>query len=385
MNEEFEIVVTTLLGVEAFVAREIKRLGYGNVKTEDGRVTFWGDMTAVARANMWIRTGERVLIKVGEFYAETFDELFENVKALEWERWLTRESAFPVKGYTLKSQLASERDCCSIIKKAIVDRLSQKYGIEWFEESGALYKVQFSLMKNKAVLMIDTSGDSLHKRGYRQISNAAPLRETIAAAMTMLSYWKFEYPLADPFCGSGTIPIEAVMFKKNIAPGRMRSFAYESFYQADNLIKKNAVTEAEDSVRDIPLEIYASDIDGESVKIAEQNIEKAGLSNYIAPRILDAVDFKCNKPCGTIITNPPYGERMGSREECEKLYGRFGEMFGGLEDWSCYILTSDANFETHFGRNAAKKRKIYNGMIKCNIYQYFKNIKRNQKRTLKND
>ena len=371
MNEKFEIVITTLLGVEAFTAREIKRLGYDDVKTEDGRVTFVGDINAVARANMWIRTGERVFIKLGEFDAKTYDELFEGTKSLPWEMWITKNSAFPVKGHTLKSKLQSERDCQAIIKKAVADRLTQKYGISWFEETGAAYQIQFSLMKDRATLMIDTSGEPLHKRGYRPKSNLAPLRETIASAMVMMSYWKFEYPLCDPFCGSGTIPIEAVMFKKNIAPGLRRSFAYEDFEQFDSSIKKSAIDEAKDGIRDLPLQIYASDIDSDTVMIAEANIKNAGLSDIITPTVKNAINFKSDLPYGTIITNPPYGERLGDKEECEILYGQVGRMYSKLKDWSCYILAPDGNFEECFGKRADKRRKVYNGMIKCNIYQYF--------------
>lgn len=371
MNEKFEIVITTLLGVEAFTAREIKRLGYDNVKTEDGRVTFVGDINAVARANMWIRTGERVFIKLGEFDTKTYDELFEGTKSLPWEMWITKNSAFPVKGHTLKSKLQSERDCQAIIKKAVADRLTQKYGISWFEETGAAYQIQFSLMKDRATLMIDTSGEPLHKRGYRPKSNLAPLRETIASAMVMMSYWKFEYPLCDPFCGSGTIPIEAVMFKKNIAPGLRRSFAYEDFEQFDSSIKKSAIDEAKDGIRDLPLQIYASDIDSDTVMIAEANIKNAGLSDIITPTVKNAINFKSDLPYGTIITNPPYGERLGDKEECEILYGQVGRMYSKLKDWSCYILAPDGNFEECFGKRADKRRKVYNGMIKCNIYQYF--------------
>ncbi len=371
MDKEFDIVITTLLGLESFTAREIKRLGYEDIKTEDGRVTFRGDMEAVARANMWVRTGERVFIKLGEFYADTYDALFEGTKSLPWESIIDKNGAFPVKGHTLKSKLYSERDCQAIIKKAIADRLSQKYGAVRLSETGALYKVSFSLMKDIAVLMIDTSGEPLHKRGYRPRANLAPLRETIAAAMVMLSYWKFEYPLCDPFCGSGTIPIEAAMFKKNMAPGMKRCFAYEAFEGFDKSVKETVIEEAEDSIRDIPLVILASDIDSDTVMTAIENIENAGLGDIISPVVKNAKNFRSDIRYGTIITNPPYGERLGDKAECEALYGETGMMYSGLKDWSCYILAPDGDFEKFFGRRADKKRKVYNGMIKCNIYQYF--------------
>lgn len=371
MDNRFEIIVTTLLGLEAFCAREIKRLGYEDVKTEDGRVTFWGDKEAIVRANMWIRTGERVLIKMGEFSATTYEELFEGTNKIEWERWLGSRAAFPVKGYTLKSKLASERDCQAIIKKAVAKRLSAVYGIEWFEETGPIYQIQFSLMKDKVTLMIDTSGEPLHKRGYRRVSNLAPVRETIAASIVMMSYWKYEYPLCDPFCGSGTIPIEAVMFKQNIAPGKKRDFAYEKFDDFDIALKERALDEAMSSERNLPLMICASDIDKECIKITEQNAFNAGVDSYIKPVQMDAVTFSSNESYGSIICNPPYGERLGDIEECRGLYKEMGRMYRRLPDWSCYILAADEAFEEHFGKRANKKRKIYNGMIKCNVYQYF--------------
>nr|MCR4719026.1 class I SAM-dependent RNA methyltransferase [Bacillota bacterium] len=225
--KKFKIIIPCLFGLEALVAKELKWLGYDTLKTEDGKVSFLGDFEAVCRANLWLRCGERVLIEVSEFDALSFDELFEKTKAIKWSDWLPKDASFPVKGFCLKSTLASMRDCQAIIKKAIADSLSADYGIDWLPETGALYQIQFSVMKDKVTLMIDTSGDGLHKRGYRRISNAAPLKETIAAAMVMLSFWKFEYPLCDPFCGSGTIPIEAAMFKRNIAPGISRNFLAE--------------------------------------------------------------------------------------------------------------------------------------------------------------
>ena len=250
--DKFELIVPVLFGLEAFAAKEIRRLGYETTSVEDGRVTFMGDYEAICRANMWLRTGERVLIKVGEFDATSFEELFEKTYALDWERWIGKNDAFPVKGHCIKSQLASVRDCQAIIKKAVAKKLSSKYGIEWLSEEGANYQIQFALMKDRVTLMIDTSGDSLHKRGYRQNSNLAPLRETMAAAMVIMSYWKFEYPLCDPFCGSGTIPIEAAMFKKNIAPGLNRRFAAQEFSQIEAKAWEAAIEEAKSLEKDIP-------------------------------------------------------------------------------------------------------------------------------------
>lgn len=369
--DQFEIIVPTLFGLESLTARELKWLGYPDTTVEDGRVTFLGDWNAVLRANLWLRTGERVLIKVGSFEAETFDDLFEQTKALPWSRWLPKDAKFPVKGYSLKSTLASVRDCQAIIKKAVAASLEQDYGISWFPEEGALYQIQFAFMKNTVTLMIDTSGEGLHKRGYRRVSNAAPLRETIAAAMVMLSYWKFEYPFADPFCGSGTIPIEAAMFKRNIAPGLSRHFAAQSFSAIPEILWTEAREEAMAKKRDLPLLMQVSDLDPEAVRLAAGNAELAGVSDAVQPVVKNALDFSSELAYGTVITNPPYGERMGNRTECESLYRAFGKTYSKLENWSCYILTSHEQFETLFGKRANKKRKLYNGMLKCNLYQYW--------------
>lgn len=369
--DNFEIVVTTLFGLEALATREIRRLGYKTSSVEDGRVCFMGDWEAVCRANLWIRTGERILIKLGEFSAVTFDELFEKTKKIEWNNLIGKNDAFPVKGYSLKSRLASVRDCQSIIKKAIADKLSAAYGITWLEESGIKYQIQFSILKDKVTLMLDTSGEGLHKRGYRQISNIAPLKETLAAALVELSHWKFEYPLCDPFCGSGTIPIEAAMIKRNIAPGIKRSFAAEHFSQIHDTIWVRARDEAYSLKREVPLEIYAYDIDFQTVEIAKENAKKAGVGEFVKPQEGDARNIHFDMPYGTIISNPPYGERIGEIKECEKLYRDIGVNFKKLDKWSYYIITSNENFEKLFGKTANKKRKLYNGMIKCNLYQFF--------------
>ena len=371
MENKFEIVVPTLFGLEAFAARELRRLGYETTSVEDGRITFEGGWKDVYRANLWLRTGERVLIKVAEFKAVTFDELFENTKAVDWGAFLPSNCAFPVKGHSLKSQLASVRDCQAIIKKAIASKMSKTYGIEWLPEDGVQYQIQFALLKDRVTLMIDTSGEPLHKRGYRQYSNAAPLRETIAASMIMMSYWKFEYPLLDPFCGSGTIPIEGAMFKRNIAPGLGREFAVNSFEQMDKSIIDEAIEEAQSLKRETPLEIYASDIDPACVELTKENAVKAGVGDIINVTQKKAENIFLDRPYGSIICNPPYGERMGEKKECELLYKNIGKSFAKLDKWSYYILTSNEDFEKLFGKRASKKRKIYNGMIKCNVYQYF--------------
>lgn len=367
--EKFKIVIPCLFGLESLVSKELKWLGYETLTVEDGKVSFLGDFEAVCRANIWIRCGERVLIEVAQFEAVTFDELFEQTKKIRWADWLPKDAAFPVKGFCLKSTLASMRDCQAIIKKAVATSLSESYGIDWFSETGPLYQLQFSVMKDRVSLMIDTSGDGLHKRGYRRISNAAPLKETIAAAMVMLSFWKYEYPLYDLFCGSGTIPIEAAMFKRNIAPGISRNFLSENFTQIPLSVWSSARQEAHDKIRNTPLKIFASDIDSEIIPTAEQNAKIAGVSDAIKFTTFDATRFSSSESYGTIISNLPYGERL--KLDCEKLYKDFGHTFSRLDGWSCYLIASDENFEKHFGKQADKRRKIYNGMIKCNIYQYY--------------
>ncbi|MCC8161255.1 MAG: class I SAM-dependent RNA methyltransferase, partial [Oscillospiraceae bacterium] len=360
MMDKFEIIIATLFGLESLAAREVRRLGYETTSVEDGRVTFMGDCEAVCRANLWIRTGERVLIKMAEFTAVTFDELFEGAKRCEWSKWIGKNDSFPVKGYSLKSTLASVRDCQAIIKKAVADSLSTKYGISWLPEDGAEYRIQFSIFKDKVTLMIDTSGEGLHKRGYRQISNIAPLKETLAAAMAELSHWKFEYPLCDPFCGSGTIPIEAAMIKRNMAPGLSREFVSEQFNNIGSEIWNKARDEAKSLERNVPLEIYAYDIDADTVEIARNNAEKAGVGEYVVPRLGDARKIHLDMPYGTVICNPPYGERIGEIKECEQLYREIGVNFAKFDRWSYYIITSNENFERLFGKKANKKRKLYN-------------------------
>lgn len=373
-NERFEIVVPTLFGLEAMVSRELYRLGYDTNKVEDGRVTFEGDYDAVIRTNMWLRCGERVLIKVGEFKAEDQDGLFEGVKKLEWERFIDKNDAFPVKGHTTRSKLASDRNSQITIKKAIAERLGERYGIQWMPETGVTYQVQFTIIDDVVTVMIDTTGIALHKRGYRVKSNLAPVRETIAAAMVMISYWKFEEPLLDPFCGSGTIPIEAAMFKRNIAPGLMRHFAFEDFPQIDARMLQDAAEEARDDLhRDVILDISASDIDRTAVELTAENARKAGVGEFIKVSQCDARKVMADRQGGSIITNPPYGERMGELSECRKLYHSIGRAFAELDKWSYYILTSHEGFEKEFGRRADRRRKIYNGMLRCWLYQYYGN------------
>jgi putative N6-adenine-specific DNA methylase len=369
---KIELIAPTLFGIESVAAKEIRSLGYEGIKVEDGKVTFIGDISAICKANMWIRSAERIYVKIGEFEASTFDELFEGVRSLPWEEWIPENGQFPVDGYSLKSNLHSIPDCQSIIKKAVVERLKKKYKKEWFDENGPLYKIKFSLMKNKAVLMIDTSGEGLHKRGYRVMSNIAPLRETLASAMIMLSDWRYDRPLIDPFCGSGTIPIEAALIGANIAPGLNRKFTSEKWGQIPKKLWLDTRKEAHSLIKmDVELNIRGYDIDESAVKLSINNAHKAGVNQYVKFAKKPLKDLRTDDMYGILICNPPYGERMGEIKEVEKLYREMGRVFTSLNTWSYYIITSHENFEKLFGKKATKRRKLYNGMIKTTYYQYF--------------
>ncbi len=370
---KLQYVATCLFGLEKFLGEEIDALGYKRIETMDGRVTFEGDISAVARANINLRFAERVYIKLGSFEATSFAELFDGVSALPWENFIGREDTFPVKGHAIKSTLYSVPDCQSIIKKAVVKRLGEKYGISWFAETGVKYQIEFFIFKDVATLMIDTSGEALHKRGYRPVSGAAPLRETLAAALAKTSRPREDVLIWDPFCGSGTIAIEAAMMMKNIAPGAKRSFAAETFPQISSDIWESARKEAENNINfDTKFEAYASDIDDECLAIAKDNAERAGVSDMIKFFNKDALTLEPVERRGTIVCNPPYGERLMTPAEVEKLYREMGKVFSALSPWQIYILTSYENFERVYGRRADKVRKLYNGMLPCNLYQYFK-------------
>lgn len=372
--ERFDIVVTTMFGLEALAAKEIRNLGYEVSEVTDGRITFLGDYEAVARVNLWLRTGERVFIKVGEFEAVTFDELFEKTKELDWSRWLYKDSEFPVGGFCVKSKLFSVRDCQAIIKKSIVEALSKKYNMSWFAETGVSYRIEFSIIKDKVTLMIDTSGNSLHKRGYRRSSNMAPLKETIAASIVSLSRFSYNGVFADPFCGSGTIPIEAAMIAKNIAPGLYRHFAFESFKQIPKSILKDAREEALSEIRKTNLRVLASDIDYDCVDLTIHNAKLAKVNDIILVKRLPVSEFKSDETGGTIVCNPPYGERLLDLKESEKIIKDLGRVYKGLKGWNMFVITPNENFEKLINKPATKKRKIYNGMIKCDLYQYFSKI-----------
>ena len=370
-------VATCLFGIERLLADEIEALGYKRTETMDGRITFEGDEYAMARCNLWLRTAERLYVKIGSFEADSFDSLFEGTKALPWEEWLDKNACFPVTGHSLKSKLFSVPDCQAIIKKAVVERLKSKYGINWFEESGAKYRIEFFIFNDKVTLMIDTSGTPLHKRGYRLASNDAPLRETLAAALVKLSRPREGVLFWDPFCGSGTIPIEAALMMTNTAPGLSRSFAAEEFAFVTKNIFSEARKEAEAAkISAEGFEAYASDIDPKFVSITKGNIRRAGVGDHVKPFVANALDITTEGRRGTVVCNPPYGERLSDRADCEKLYAAMGEQFAKLGAWQIYILSSHEDFESLYGRKADKVRKLYNGMIKCNYYQYFRTPKR---------
>jgi len=369
---KYELVATTLLGIEAITAKELEELGIEVLKVEDGRVTFAGDEITICQANTWLRTAERVLIKLGEFNALTFEQLFQGTKALPWNKWITKKAAFPVKAYSLKSKLFSVPDCQAIVKKAVVEKLKSSYKIDWFEETGPLYRIHLALLKDRATLMLDTSGEGLHKRGYREMSNEAPLKETLAAALIKISRWRTDKPFIDPFCGSGTIPIEAAMIGANIAPGLKRKFVSEDWLQLPAELWNQTRTQAEKLIKkDAELDIFGSDIDSSAIKLSKKNAIIAGVDNFVNFKCLPVSEFSPTKLYGTIICNPPYGERLSDIETSEEIYKEIGQVFRNQDTWSYYILSPNENFETLFGKKSDKNRKLYNGMIKCYLYQYF--------------
>ena len=369
-----QFVAPCMFGLERFVGEEIDALGLKRTETIDGRVMFEGDPSDVARANINLRCAERVLICVGTFEARTFTELFDGVKSLPWENYIGKNDAFPVKGHAIKSTLYSVPDCQSIVKKAVVERLSSKYGIKWFAESGNLYQIEFFILKDKVQVMIDTSGVGLHKRGYRPAAGAAPLRETLAAAIVLTSRPRENVLLWDPFCGSGTIPIEAAMIMTKRAPGLNRGFASEKYDFLPKNIWSRAREEARTKIDDSSaFEAYGSDIDKDILEYAKANAARAGVEGRI--KFFQADATKITKPediRGTVVCNPPYGERLLTQSEVEKLYRNMGNNFAKLSPWQIYILSSCVNFEKLYGKRADKARKLYNGMIPCNLYQYFK-------------
>lgn len=371
--EKIKMAAPCLFGVESVLAGELKRLGMENVCAENGIVTFESDFNGLARANIGSRYAERILIIVGEFEARSFTELFDNVKSLPFENYIGPLDAFPVGGHSLDSELYSIPDCQSIIKKAIVERLKLKYGISWFEETGPEYKIRFSIIKNRVTVMIDTSGEGLHKRGYRKNSNAAPIKETLAAAMCDIARIYPDTQLYDPFCGSGTFLIESAMHAAHIAPGLNRFFAAERFSCIPETVWREERTRAMDSIRhNIEFRAVGSDIDSDCVELALANAKKAGVSNYITVKQADIKDFAVPDGRTLVITNPPYGERLLDIQSAEELYKTMGKVFVRGEGKRFYIISPHDEFEKFYGAIADKRRKLYNGMIKCQLYMYFK-------------
>ncbi len=371
--DRLEFICPCHFGLEAVLKQEITDLGYEILKVEDGKVTWTGDATAFARANVFLRTTERVLLKVGEFHAETFEDLFQGTKAIPWEEYLPKDAKFWVtKANSIKSKLFSPSDIQSIMKKAMVERMKEKYGITWFDESGASYPIRVSIIKDEVTVGIDTSGESLHKRGYRKLTSKAPITETLAAALIKITPWNKDRILVDPFCGSGTIPIEAAMIGANIAPGMNRTFISQEWA---NLCPAKtftaAVTEAKSLVRtDVEMSIQGYDLDGEIIKAARQNAKMAGVDQYIHFQQKDVKDLSNSKKYGFIITNPPYGERLEDKAAMPALYTQIGKSFNALDTWSYFIITSFEDAQKYIGRKADKNRKIYNGMIKTYFYQF---------------
>ena len=369
---EIELIATSTFGLEAVVAREVRELGYEEITVENGKATYKADLGAICRSNLWLRAADRVLLKMGEFRAQSFEELFEQTKALPWPDWIPVDAAFPVEGKSINSKLFSVPDCQAIVKKAIVEKMKLRYGKNWFEETGPRFRVEVALLKDVATLTIDTSGAGLHKRGYRKLGSDAPLKETLAAAMILLSRWCPDLALIDPFCGSGTIPIEAAMIGLDMAPGLRREFDSEKWPVIPGLLWKSAREEAEDRCRrDLSLHVHGFDSDGKVLSLARYHALQAGLGEVVTFQEKPLSELKSRHGFGYIICNPPYGVRLGDISQVERLYIEMGQVFGRLDTWSYYILTAHPEFERLFGRRSNKKRKLYNGRIQCNYYQYF--------------
>ncbi|SPF37436.1 putative RNA methyltransferase YpsC [Candidatus Desulfosporosinus infrequens] len=369
---KIELIATAAFGLEAIVARELKKLGYDELIVENGRVSFTTDELGICRTNLWLRSADRVLLKMGSFKARTFEELFQQTKELPWEDWLPEDANFPVQGKSIKSQLFSVSDCQAIVKKAIVERLKATYGRSWFEETGPRYQIEVALLNDTVMLTIDTSGLGLHKRGYRQLAGQAPLKETLAAAMIQLSFWHKERALIDPFCGTGTIPIEAAFIAQNRAPGLKRSFAAEKWPNIPKALWQEAWQEALDLWdRKVALHIYGSDIDPNALTLARAHALEAGVEDVIHFQRLPVAEVRSRFKYGHMIANPPYGERLGDVKEVEGLYLELGETFKRLENWSLHMLTTYQFPERLIGRRWDKSRKLYTGRLECHYFQFF--------------
>lgn len=369
---KYQLVATAAMGLESIVADELKALGY-HTRTDNGKVYFEGDERDIAKTNLWLRVADRVKIVAGSFPAKTFEQLFEGVKAIEWEKYLPVDAEFPVTGKSVKSKLFSVPDCQAITKKAIVERLKGHYmRLGFLEETGAKFKIEISILKDIATLTIDTSGAGLHKRGYRLDQGEAPLKETLAAALVYISKWNPNRPFADPFCGSGTIALEAAMIGQNMAPGYNRDFISEEWPWIKSSIWNDVRMEVEDVANyDQPLQIFGSDIDHRMVEIAQSNAREAGFADLVSFKQMQVMDFTTTLSDGVMIGNPPYGERIGEKETIEKMVQDMGKMMNKYPTWSVYMLSSMENFEELYGKRATKKRKLFNGFIKTDYYQFW--------------
>lgn len=367
------LIATCAFGLEAVVKREIIKLGFDDIKVSDGKVEFLANVNNIAKVNLWVRCAERILLKLDEFKVLSFEDLYQGIKKIKWEDLISVNDKFPVNANSVKSKLFSLSDIQKITKRAIVDRLKNVYGVEWFDEtSDALYYIEVSILKDIATVTVDTSGEALHKRGYRKRAGDAPLKETLASAMISLSFWEPSRVFYDPFCGSGTLCIEAYMIGRNIAPGIMRNFAFENW----NLLDKDALKNEKNIARalidyDRDLKILGSDIDRHSILVARDNADILGVDDEISFFIKDMRDVDLYNEYGVVVTNPPYGERMGDMEEVERLYRDFGKKFKELDTWSVYLITSIESFERLYGRKADRKRKLFNGRIKVDFYQFY--------------
>ena len=375
-NYPYQYVATSLFGLEKFVGEEIDACGGKRLSTIDGRVVFTGDEDVLARVSLNLRCAERVYIRLASFRAESFTDLFDGTKAIPWEQFIGKRDAFPVKGHSVKSALYSIPDCQSIIKKAVVERLKSAYRVDWFEETGTKYQIEFFILNDEVSIMFDTSGLPLHKRAYRTEAGLAPIRETLAAALVKLARPREDVRLWDPFCGSGTIAIEAALLMTNTAPGLRRAFAAERYAFLDSHIWARAREQAQEAIRtDSLFCAYASDIDRSVLKTAEANVRRAGMEKHVKVFCKDALSLTNDGVRTTIVSNPPYGERLDSLREARDLYRAMGKVFPALSPWQMYFITSEEEFERLYGKKADKVRKLYNGMIKCNFYQYFKREK----------
>jgi len=369
---ELRLIATATFGLEAVVARELRDLGYEDARAEqNGRVFFTGDETAICRANLWLRSSDRVLICLGQFEARDFGELFDQTNALPWEQWIPNDGKAPVSGKSIRSQLSSVPACQKIVKKAIVERLKSVYKVDWLEETGPTLPVEVALLKDQVTLSIDTTGPGLHKRGYRKLSAVAPLKETLAAAMVLLSFWNPDRPLIDPFCGSGTIPIEAAMIGRRMAPGMNRSFIAQDWPNISGMAWADALAEARDvMLPDLPARIIGTDVDGGVLSLARYHAGQAGVEPDIHFQQRDFADLRAKRDYGCIITNPPYGTRLGEMAELRELYETFPDVLRGLPTWSHYVLTAYPDFEDVVGQQADRRRKLYNGRIECTYFQF---------------